>query len=64
MLGSELIFISRIKRDGSGVEKVEQPDPDSFLGKTNFNMNSLSITNGTYIACEFNSYVVKIKPKS
>ena len=57
--GRELIFISRILRDGSGVEPV---DVDmSHLDKTKFTMNCLSITKGTWIACEFNSFVVKIK---
>lgn len=61
MIGSELIFISRINRDGSGTTPVtETPD---YLLEENFVIHSLSITNKTYIACGFNSYVVKLKKK-
>lgn len=59
--GSELIFISRILRDGSGVEMIENDDQVKHWQKTEFELNCLSITNGTYIASEFNSYVVKLK---
>lgn len=59
--GSELIFISWIKRDGSGtIPIVENTDS---LNDTVFQLASLSITNKTLIASEFNSYVVKFKPK-
>jgi hypothetical protein len=58
--GKELIFISAIKRDGSGVEMLEDRSM-SHLDNIEFAMNSLSITNETYIACEFNSYVVRFK---
>ena len=61
--GSELIFISRIKRDGSGVVIVEPEDTMVHLKETVFSLNCLSITQGTYIASEFNSYVVKLKNK-
>jgi len=61
ILGSELEFISRIKRDGSGTVVDEDY---SHLNKTKFRMSCLSLTLGTYIASEFNSYVVKIKPNS
>ena len=60
-LGSELEFISRIKRDGSG---TVVDDDYSHLTKTKFRMSCLSITYGTWIASEFNSYVVKLKPNS
>ena len=59
--GSELIFISRILRDGSGVEKIEYPERIDHIQETVFNLTCLSITKGTWIASEFNSYVVKLK---
>lgn len=56
--GRKLEFISRIKRDGSGTEPIED---SKHLDDTKFNLTCLSITKGTYIASEFNSFVVKIK---
>jgi hypothetical protein len=62
----ELEFISQINRDGSGVSKV----PDDYLKAMLENplmkdelyeLNCLSITHGTYIATNFNSFVVKLK---
>ena len=58
--GKELIFISAIKRDGSGTS-VFKDNSMSHLDNTEFVINSLSITNKTYIACEFNSYVVRFR---
>ena len=61
----ELIFISQIKRDGSGTFPV----PDSylkamleneFMKDDKFSLQCLSITEGTYIASHFNSFVVKL----
>lgn len=60
--GSELEFISRINRDGKGVVDVSKGDL-GYLKNIAFSMNRLSISNDTYIASEFNSYVVKIKAK-
>lgn len=57
--GSRLEFISSIKRDGSGTYPVDVEIPS--LNDTIFTLTSLSITNGTYIASEFNSFVVKLK---
>ena len=57
--GSELIFISNIARDGSKTSDLTNTDM-SHLNDTVFVLNSLSITNKTYIACEFNSYVVRL----
>ncbi len=63
---SELDFISQIKRDGSGTFKV----PDDYLKSMLenplmkddlFELRRLSITEGTYIAMGFNSFVVKLK---
>lgn len=60
-LGKNLEFISRIKRDGSGTEPVNDC---KHLDNTVFELNCLSITQGTWIASEFNSYVVKLKPQT
>lgn len=57
--GSELIFISNIARDGGKTSDLTNTDM-SHLNNTVFVLNSLSITNKTYIACEFNSYVVRL----
>lgn len=56
--GKNLEFISRIKRDGSGVEPV---DDCAWMDEYQFNLQCLSITLGTWIASGTNSYVVKIK---
>jgi len=63
---NELIFISRIKRDGSGTRKVFKKDikhltENKFAKDDDYEINCLSISNGTYIASGFNSYVVKLK---
>lgn len=57
-LGSELDFISWIKRDGSGTEPVEDA---RYLANERFKVHCLSLTNKTYIAHGFNSFVVKLK---
>lgn len=59
-LGKELEFISQIKRDGSGVKKVSKGIV-KVMQNDNFPMTCLSITEGTYIATGFNSFVVKLK---
>lgn len=59
-LGSKLLFISRINRDGKSVDILSKA-PKSEL-QTVFKLTSLSLSNETFIASEFNSYVVKIKP--
>lgn len=56
--GRNLEFISRIKRDGSG---TVYDDDYKHLDNIKFDLQSLSITLGTWIASGFNSYVVKIK---
>jgi hypothetical protein len=62
---SELVFISRIKRDGSGVVPISADEQARLAGSEHvdktFTTTCLSITNGTYIASGFNSYVVKFK---
>lgn len=62
---SELIFISRIKRDGSGTSRVlkkelHQLNNAPYIDRT-YIINPLSLSEGTYIASGFNSYVVKLK---
>jgi hypothetical protein len=59
-LGSELIFISKINRDGKSLE-ILCKTPKSELG-TVFKITPLSLSSETFIASEFNSYIVKIKP--
>ena len=63
----ELIFISQIERDGSGTKPV----PESYLTamvespimkKEWFKLHRLSMTEDTYIAFNFNAFVVKLKP--
>lgn len=51
----ELIFISQIKRDGSGVEEVKYI-PDGI-----FKLRCLSLSQKTFIAFNFNAFVVKLK---
>jgi hypothetical protein len=63
-IGSELEFISRILRDGSGTEMISTREEVSHVENTRFEMASLSITKGTWIATEFNAYVVKIKDEN
>lgn len=60
MKGKELIFISRIKRDGSGTVDCSELNMKN-LDEDNFKINCLSITEKTYIATEFNAFVVKKK---
>lgn len=56
--GKKLIFISQIHRDGSGTSPVTNTE---FMNEEWFVIRCLSITNDTYIACSFNSFVVKLK---
>jgi len=53
----ELIFINQIKRDGSGVLRCSEFDPTS----EEYTLNRLSISEDTWIASGFNSYVVKLR---
>lgn len=60
ILGKNLIFISRISSDGKSITDIS----NKIIIKennTNFKLTSLSITHKTYIANEFNTYVVKLK---
>ena len=60
--GKKLNFISWIKRDGSGTEPIEKDM--SYFDETKFKMSRLSLSNDTWVASGFNSYVVKLKPNS
>lgn len=69
--GKDLDFISWIKRDGSGTIMIgsewdsskDYPKVDdvSYLDNDLFDLGILSLTNQTFIASGFNSFVVKIK---
>ena len=58
--GKELIFISRILRDGTGVEMIESQDEVEHLRETSFDLMCLSLSHSTYLASSFNSYIVKL----
>jgi len=58
--GKKLQFISVINRDGSGVVNVQNED-HSQMNNDLFKITCLSISQGTFIASEMNSYVVKLK---
>lgn len=65
----DLIFISWINRDGSGTIEVPEDMLDNMLNnkfaKDNyFKINVLSLSNKTFIASGFNSFVVKLKEKN
>jgi hypothetical protein len=63
---SELEFISQINRDGSGVTPVSEEYlkamlTNSLMNTQKYKLYRLSITEKTYIACGFNSFVVRLK---
>lgn len=60
-LGKELIFISRIERDGSGTEQNLSEKHIELIANDSFKLTCLSLTQKTFIASNFNSYVVKLK---
>jgi len=63
----ELHFISQIKRDGSGVTKVnknysEAMQENPVFRNEDFDLHCLSITQKTYIAFDnVNAFIVRIK---
>lgn len=62
----ELEFISQIKRDGSGTTKVGKSYLKAMLENTlmkddDFELHRLSLTENTFIAFNFNAFVVRIK---
>lgn len=58
--GADLEFISWIHRDGSGVTPMAGKDT-SIIERVTYKLQRLSITEDTYIASAFNSYVVRLK---
>ena len=63
---NELEFISQIKRDGRGTFSVKESYKKAMLENTlmkdeKFKIHRLSITENTYIAIGFNSFVVRLK---
>lgn len=63
---SELIFISQIKRDGSGTKKVSKKYLKTMLENplmidNFFELHHLSLSEKTFIAINFNAFVVKLK---
>jgi len=60
--GSKLEFISWINRDGSGVSQIP-PELLDIMQNETFDLIGLSMTHKTFIASNFNLFVVKIKPK-
>lgn len=64
----ELIFISQINRDGSGTVPVKKSYKKAMLENPlmkdeDFRLHRLSISEDTYIAFNFNAFVVKLKTK-
>ena len=62
----ELDFISQINRDGSGTTEVSESYLKSMLENKlmkdeDFEVSCLSLSEGTFIATNFNSFVVRLK---
>lgn len=62
----ELEFISQIKRDGSGTTKVKKSYlkamlDNSLMKDEDFELHRLSLTEKTFIAFNFNAFVVMVK---
>jgi hypothetical protein len=62
----ELEFISQIKRDGTGVSKVSKSYLKCMLENPlckdeDFDIRILSLSEKTFIASNFNSFVVRLK---
>jgi len=62
----ELIFISQINRDGSGTHPVAESYlktmlENKFCKDDIFEVRCLSLTEKTYIAMGFNSFIVRLK---
>lgn len=63
----ELEFISQINRDGSGTTEVRESYllamlENPLMKEQDFELHCLSITEKTFIAFNFNAFVVKLKP--
>jgi hypothetical protein len=62
----ELDFISQINRDGSGTAKVPESylramHENSLMKDEYFELHALSLSQKTFIAINFNAFVVKLK---
>jgi|GEM_PF-1304522 len=62
----ELIFISSINRDGCGTQTVSEEAyneliQNKFSAKEDYKILRLSMSQNTYLAVGFNSYVVKLR---
>jgi hypothetical protein len=60
--GRKLEFISQINRDGSGTEKPSK-SYIRMMKDDMFTISCLSLSERTYIASGFNSFVVRFKTK-
>ena len=65
-LAKELIFISQINRDGSGTTPVKESYlkamlENSLMKDEYFELHRLSLTEKTFIAFKFNTFVVRVK---
>lgn len=58
--GKNLEFIAWIHRDGSGVTPMAGKDT-SIIEREVYSLQCLSISQGTWIASHFNSYVVRLR---
>jgi len=59
--GKELIFISQIKRNGRGVDIDISKEYIEMMRNDLFHLTALSLSEKTFIASGFNSFVVKLK---
>lgn len=64
----ELEFVSQINRDGSGTETVKESYlkamlENSLMKDQDFDIYHLSLSNKTFIAINFNAFVVRLKEK-
>jgi len=62
----DLVFISQIKKDGSGViavdnDTVQKEHDKPYHSNIEYRLSGLSMTLGTYIASHNKVYVVKLK---
>lgn len=62
--GKDLIFIAHIAGNGLSISEITDQDfakRNSQISESEYEINCLSVHNGTYIASGFNSYIVKLK---
>lgn len=60
--GKDLIFVSQIKRDGTGTFSVDESYIEMLKDEW-FSVRCLSISQSTFIANAFNSFVVRLVEK-